>query len=1297
MNRTGEAAFETVIEAHLLGNGYVSVPGRGFDRERAVFPEVALEFIRETQPEAWSRLEALLGDRTGEQVLADLCKWMDRNGALATLRHGFKCYGRTLRIAFFKAAHALNPELEARYAANRVGLTRQLRFSPRSEQSVDVTLSLNGIPVSTLELKNPLTGQTVEDARGQYRQDRDPREPIFEFKHRTLVHFAVDTESVLMTTRLAGPATHFLPFDKGCDGGAGNPPDPHGRGYRTAFLWEEVLARDSLLDLLARFVHLQTGEKRDDKGRKVKVETMIFPRYHQLEAVRLLVDAARREGVGHNALIEHSAGSGKSNTIAWLTHRLASLHDVRNARVFDSVIVVTDRVVLDSQLQDTVYQFEHKRGVVRKIDESSRQLAEALERAVPIVITTLQKFPFVSRQLLRMAEERGAEAAAEAGAVAGTGTDAGGRADAGSRAEAGTVANTGTGINTGLGINAGLGTGRNAGTLPTRRYAVVIDEAHSSQGGETATALKEVLGGEALREKARRQAAEEGLEGGGPDGPDVPDRPDGPDGPDIPGGPDVPDGMEALFLSMAKRGRQANLSFFAFTATPKHRTLKVFGRNGEPAHRYTMRQAIEEGFILDVLKHYTSYATYYKLLKACEDDPNVERKRAARALARFVRLHPHNVAQKTQVMVEHFHSTTRHRIGGRAKAMVVTGSRLEAVRYKQSFDRYIEDRGYAIRSLVAFSGVVRDDRDPDLTYTEEKMNEGVREKELPEHFATGEYQVLLVAEKYQTGFDQPLLHTMYVDKRLAGIQAVQTLSRLNRTHPFKEDTFVLDFVNDRDEIREAFKTYYEGADMGDEADPARMYAIREELDASGIYLDEEVERFCRIFFKPRQRQSPRDHQAMNAALDPAVSRFGALHREKEEETELWRGKVQAFRNLYGFLSQVIPYQDSDLERLYTWLRHLAAKLPRRRSGPAYQFDDDVRLQYYRLQKISEGSIPLGQGDARALDGPTEVGSGAAHGQAAPLSRLIDVVNERFGTDFNDADQLFFDQIVEAAVADDALRETAAVNPEDKFELVFGTLIERLFTERMDQNEGIFIRYMNDEPFHRTVSRWMATEAYRRLRPELRAFGPMRAGRPRSQEPLPAGPPPTRPDDAGREAEASESGGLRIVEGRPEERYVTCVPLVPLAIAAGAFGEPRSVEAEEDWKWVEVGGGRRLRPGMFVARIAGRSMEPAIPDGAHGLFRAPVRGTRQGKTVLVQLRDATDPETGARYTVKRYESEKAGDGDSWRHAGITLQPNNPDFQPIVLTGADEGEVAVVAELVDLVETGVAAPAEGMDAE
>jgi type I restriction enzyme, R subunit len=815
------------------------------------------------------------------------------------------------------------------------------------------------------------------------------------------VHFAVDTEVVFMTTRLAGTATQFLPFNRGDNGGAGNPPDPKGRTYRTAYLWEEVLQRDSLLDLLARFIHLQVEEKHDDQGRKYKKETMIFPRYHQLQAVRLLVDEARREGVGHNYLVEHSAGSGKSNTIGWLAHRLSSLHDVRNERVFDSVIVITDRVVLDQQLQDTVYQFEHKRGVVQKIDESSRQLAEALESAVPIIITTLQKFPFVSKQLLKMAEERG---------------------------------ETGSGM------------------LQTRRCAVIIDEAHSSQSGETATELKGVLGGEVLRQEAASRAAEEGVEG-----------------------------MEELFRSMAKRGRQANISFFAFTATPKHKTLAVFGRDGKPSHRYTMRQAIEEEFILDVLKYYTTYATYFKLIKAREDDPNVERKKAARALARFLKLHPHNIAQKTEVMVEHFQTFTRHKIGGRAKAMVVTGSRLEAVRYKQGFDSYIKSKGYAIKSLVAFSGVVQDERFEQITYTEVGMNQGIKERELPDRFASQEYQVLLVAEKYQTGFDQPLLHTMYVDKRLAGIQAVQTLSRLNRIHPLKEDTFILDFVNEREEIQEAFKTYYEGAELGEEVDPGRMYQLKAELDASGVYLAEELDRFSNIYFKPKQRQSAADHQVMNAALDPAVSRFSARQQENADETELWRGKLQAFRNLYNFLSQIIPYQDTDLEKLYIFLRYLASKLPRRPIGPSYQFDDDVRLEYYRLQKISEGSISLKEGKANPLDGPSEVGSGLVREERVALSQLIYLLNERLGTQFNEADQLFFDQIVEAAITDEGLKQAANVNPGDKFELVFKNLLEALFVERMDQNEDIFIRFMNDPVFQKVVTAWLSNQAYNKLR------------------------------------------------------------------------------------------------------------------------------------------------------------------------------------------------------------------------
>lgn len=1000
MKRTSEAAFEIAIETVLLADGYSQVDAKGFDRERAIFPDEALDFIRATQGKVWEKLEALHGEQTGARVLESLCKWLDTHGTLATLRHGFKCFGRTLRVAFFRPAHGLNPELEARYQANRLGLTRQLHFSPKSEKSLDVVLSVNGIPVVTLELKNPLSGQTAANAIHQYRHDRDPRDPIFEFTKRALVHFAVDTEEAHMATRLAGSSTFFLPFNRGTDGGAGNPPDREGRNYRTAYVWEEVLQRDSLLDMLARFLHLDVEEKTTDEGKKVRKERLIFPRYHQLQAVRHMVAAAASEGVGHNYLVEHSAGSGKSNTIAWLAHRLSSLHNDRDERLFDSVVVITDRVVLDRQLQNTIYQFDHRQGVVQKIDEDSRQLAEALEAGVPIIITTLQKFPFVSGQLAKLSEERGE----------------------GSKSH-----------------------------LPTRRYAVIIDEAHSSQSGETATELKGVLGGADLRKKAQEMAEEEG---------------------------EVE--LERLFRSMAKRGKQPNMSFFAFTATPKHKTLAVFGRGGEPFHRYTMRQAIEEGFIEDVLKSYVTYKTYYKLIKKAEDDPNVERKKAAKALARFMRLHPHNIGQKTEVMVEHFQQFTRHKIGGHAKAMVVTGSRLEAVRYKQQFDRYIQEKGYPIKSLVAFSGTVEDDKIPEMSYTEVEMNGGLKEKELPDTFAKPECRVLLVAEKYQTGFDQPLLHTMYVEKRLAGIQAVQTLSRLNRTHPLKDDTFVLDFVNDPAEIQEAFRQYYEGSVMGEQVDPDKLYEVKAELDASGVYLQIEVADFARVFFAPKRRQSPGDHRTMNAILDQAVGRFLQLQNMQEGESELWRGKVQAFHSLYSFLSQVIPYQDSDLEKLFTYLRHLALKLPKRKSGPGYQFDEQVELDYYRLQKISEGSISLNEGEAKPLDGPREVGTGMVREDQVPLSRLIDLLNERFGGELNEADQLFFDQISEAASRNESLRRAAEVNSLDKFQLVFGQVLESLFIERMELNEELFAQYMSKPELQSVISRWMGAQVYDRL-------------------------------------------------------------------------------------------------------------------------------------------------------------------------------------------------------------------------
>jgi type I restriction enzyme R subunit len=993
-----EQAFETAIEHHLLNMaGYAKADAANFDRERALDPTCFIPFVKETQPEVWESLEKLHGPETESIVLDDLCKAMDSQGSLAVIRHGFKCFGKLIRVAYFAPAHGMNPDTERLYAANRLTVTRQVHYSTKNENSIDVVLSLNGIPVLTAELKNPMSGQNVGHALHQYRTDRDPRELIFDFKKRSLVHFAVDPDEVYMTTRLSGKKTFFLPFNLGDGTGAGNPENPD--GYKTAYLWERVWQRDSLLDILARFIHLQVEEKKIG-GKKIRKETMIFPRYHQLDSVRKLEADARTCGVGKNYLIQHSAGSGKSNSIGWLAHRLASLHNNQDEKVFDSVIVITDRIVLDRQLQDTIYQFEHRQGVVEKIDEHSTQLAEALTAGTPIIITTLQKFPFVTEKV---------------------------------------------------------------GSLPNRSYAVIVDEAHSSQSGESATELKGVLAADSIKQKAKAEAEIQG----------------------------ITDHEEEILKTMLKRGRQPNISFFAFTATPKYKTLEVFGTKGPggkpiPFHLYSMRQAIDEGFILDVLKHYTTYKTYYRLIKSIEDDPEVDKRKAAQALARFMSLHPHNIAQKTEVMLEHFRTFTKHKIGGRAKAMVATSSRLHAVRYKQEFDKQIRDKGYDdIKTLVAFSGTVEDPDAAGVSYTEPDMNRDAEgkplpEKRLPEKFATDEYSVLLVAEKYQTGFDQPLLHTMYVDKRLAGIQAVQTLSRLNRTCPGKEDTFVLDFVNKPDEIYEAFKPYYEVTQVGEEADPRQLYDLQSKLDERHIYHADEVDEFCKVFFKAKAVQTPTDHAKINAIIDPAVTRFKALD---EEEGEEFRGLLITFRNLYSFLSQVIPYQDSDLEKLYTYARFLLSKLPRRASGPKYHFDDDVSLKFYRLQKISEGTIQLEPGEGGDVKGPTAVGTGRSEGPQVELSTLIDLINERFGTDFTPADELFFSQIREEAIADEELRQAAHANTIENFRFVFDKALETLFIDRMEQNEEIFAKFMNDKDFQKIVADTLLRQVYTEIREE----------------------------------------------------------------------------------------------------------------------------------------------------------------------------------------------------------------------
>jgi len=991
-----EVAFEAAIENYLLtAGGYTRGDPNTFDRDRGLDPTVLLPFIQQTQPREWEYLQNIQGDKAGETLLDDLCRALnsEHEGCLKVLRHGFKCFGKLFRVAYFRPASGMNPETQRLYAANRLTITRQLRYSSKHGNTVDLVLSLNGLPIATAELKNPMTGQTWRDAVRQYQKDRDPKDLIFQFKKRTLVHFAVDPDEVYMTTRLAGRSTRFLPFNLGDGTGAGNPDNP--AGHKTAYLWEQVWQPDSFLDILARFIHLEVEEK-EVGNRKIKKEKMIFPRYHQLDTVRKLVADARAKGAGHNYLVQHSAGSGKSNSIAWLAHRLASLHDAQDDKVFHSVVVVTDRLVLDQQLQDTIYQFEHKQGVVQKIDQDSTQLAQALTAGVPIVITTLQKFPFVTEKI---------------------------------------------------------------GALPKRKYAVIVDEAHSSQGGESATELKGVLAGAAIKEEARAMAEEESL----------------------------PDYEEEILRTMARRGRQPNISFFAFTATPKYKTMEVFGQPGPdgkpvPFHLYSMRQAIEEDFILDVLQHYTTYKTYFRLVKSVEDDPEVDKRKAARALARFMSLHPHNIAQKTEVIVEHFRHFTRHKIGGKAKAMVVTASRLHAVRYRQALDRYIAEKGYqGIKVLVAFSGSVPDPDVPGKEYTEVGMNDGIKVKELPGKFASDEYQMLVVAEKYQTGFDQPLLHTMYVDKRLAGIQAVQALSRLNRTHPGKDDTFVLDFVNETQDILDAFQPYYEQTSIAEQADPRQLYDLQARLDGYQVYYKAEVEEFAKVFYKPTQRQTTTDHAKMNACLDPAVGRFNQLDEAQQEE---FRKVLTAYRNLYAFLSQVIPFQDADLEKLYAYVRFLLRKLPRR-SGPRYRFDDQVTLEYYRLQKISEGVIELQIAEGPPIYGPSAVGTGVGHELKIELSELIGILNERFGTDFKPADQLFFDSIREDAVADSELQQVALANTRENFGYVFLRALEELFIDRMDQNEEITARFLNEPEFQKVVGQSLLEQVYEQIRAQHR--------------------------------------------------------------------------------------------------------------------------------------------------------------------------------------------------------------------
>jgi type I restriction enzyme, R subunit len=974
-----EGTFESEVTGLLLATGdYRQLDREEFDRESAHVHRDLFGFIQDTQAVEWQKLAALHGSEVRTRFLQRLTKEIDGRGLLDVIRNGFTTHGVKFFLAAFKPASGLNQQAIERFNKNRLTVIRQVKYDRHNENSIDLLIALNGFAVITVELKNAFSGQTVANAERQYRFDRDPREPLFRFNRGSLVHFAVDTDAVSMCTRIDGKKTRYLPFNKGFDNGAGNPPNPAGR--KTDYLWTEIFRKDSLLEIVGRFLHLE----KDPDGAK---EKLIFPRYHQLDAVRKLVAHAKESGPGNNYLIEHSAGSGKSNTIAWLSYRLASLHNNADQRVFDSVIVVTDRRVLDHQLQDTIYQFEHKTGVVQKIDKHAGQLAEALEKGSNIIITTLQKFPFVVDKIA---------------------------------------------------------------ALPSRKYAVIVDEAHSSQGGEATKKMKEVLTAADLEEAARQEQQE---------------------------GEDYEDEIRK---SMMARGRQPNLSFFGFTATPKFKTLEVFGVPGpdgkpRPFHLYSMKQAIEEGFILDVLRNYTTYKTFFRLSKAIEDDPEVNKQKAATAIARFLTLHPHNLAQKTEVMVEHFRQVVAKKIGGKAKAMVVTPSRLHAVRYKQEFDRYIKARKYTtIHTLVAFSGTVRDGF---TEYTEPQMT-GFSERELPERFSTDAYQLLIVADKYQTGFDQPLLHTMYVDKKLSGVKAVQTLSRLNRTSPGKEDTFVLDFVNEEDDIRESFQPYYQSTTVTERSDPDHLYDLKNKIDAARIIWSTEVENFCKVYFKKAQTLTMRDHAQMNAWIDPAVDRW--VHLPAVEEQDDFKHTLTSFLRLYTFLTQIMPFYDIELEKLYSYGRFLLKKLPRK-EGEKFQLGDEVSLEYYRLQKMRDSAIALENQVEYEIPGITDAGGGSREEEKVHLSEIINVLNDRFGTEFREADKLYFDQIEEELVAHPKLAEQARSNTMENFKFGFEEVFLKAIIGRMDQNQEIFTKIMDNREFSEVVKTYMLAKVYERLR------------------------------------------------------------------------------------------------------------------------------------------------------------------------------------------------------------------------
>jgi len=991
-----EKALEEAIEEHLITRGgYEKGNPKSFDREVALDRDTLINFVKATQPKKWERYCTIYGSSVEVNFIKRFSKEVNANGLLAVLRRGFKDRGIEFRVCYFKPETSINEETVKLYNQNILKCTRQLHYSLLNENSIDIVLFLNGIPVVSMELKCQFTGQTLHNAIDQYKFDRAGKDAIFEFRNRVLVHFAVDLYEVYMTTRLNGSNTYFLPFNQGSNGsgnvgGKGNPLN-YG-GYQTAYLWEKVLCKDRLMEILHKYMHLQKEEKKDKDGNKYLEETLIFPRYHQLDVVTKLLADVKENGSGKNYLIQHSAGSGKSNSIAWLAHRLAGLHNDKDEKIFQSIIVVTDRKVLDSQLQDTIYQFDHVLGVVECIDEKKHavDLRDAINAGKRIIITTLQKFPIIYNEI----QTNGSN------------------------------------------------------------FAIIVDEAHSSQTGEAARKLKKALGNteEALEEYGQMESeAEE----------------------------NTPDFEDQLVKELLSHGKLSNLSFFAFTATPKEKTLQMFGEKQSDGtyrafHIYSMRQAIEEHFILDVLKNYTTYQMYYKIAKKVADDPSIDVSKATKEIAKYESLHPHNLAQKTAIMVEHFRSITKNKINGRAKAMVVTSSRLHAVRYLFEFRRYIKAQGYDdLDVLVAFSGTVNDNGED---FTEEKINkdkngETIRENQLKEQFHTDDFNILIVAEKYQTGFDEPLLHTMFVDKKLSSVKAVQTLSRLNRTMKGKEDTFVLDFVNTAEDIQKAFQPYYEAAVLEKETDPNVVYDLKNALDTYQIYESMEVERFAEAYYSKDNKNT---QAVLTACIKPALDRFVFKENQVKED---FKSYLERFIRIYSFITQVCRMFDKDMQKFFVYAKLLAKCLPKDVSEKV-EISDKIVLEYYKLSKTFEGDIALDSTDNYIAN--IKGGVGGKEKKKDPLSVIIEKMNERFGTEFSEQDKVL-EQMKADFAKDEKIVNAAKINDKSLFKVLYEQRFKDVAVNRYEQNDSFFMSLFSDEAKMKFVMDMMAEVIFNELR------------------------------------------------------------------------------------------------------------------------------------------------------------------------------------------------------------------------